>query len=205
MHLKNTTTTLFLLTLFSAWFTYAQTEKVYPITNFDGDGILPNAWQSYGDVGSHGVKKGTSESDGKYFELVWSGDTSEGYIVSQSDITSHIIPKKKLKGKTVNDVFLRMDVNCGDAPGTIMNLILVDGPNDCCEDEVNWLYSFKKNTCDWETIEINLGDFGYAYNPSNQDKDIDITKIARVKVSTDISGGASKQTFQFDNVALVVK
>lgn len=205
MNSRKLTTKLLLLAMFFVQSNFSQNEKVYPITDFDGGGLLPNVWKSYGEVGSEGIIKGDSKSDGSYYQLIWSGDTDDGFVVSQSDITSGIIPKKKLKNKTVNDVYLRMDVNCGEAPGTSMNVILVDGPNDCCENNVNWQYTLVKNTCSWETIEINLGEFGYGYNPSNQDKAIDITKIARVKVSMNIFGNLSKQTFQFDNVALVVK
>ncbi len=185
--------------------TFAQQETTYLITDFDGGGILPNEWQSYGDLGSHGVVSAKPNSDGKFYEQIWNGKKDEGYIVSQSDITFRIIPKKKLKEKTITNVFLRMDINCGGAPGTKINIVLVDGPNDCCSNDVNWQYSFVKNTCEWETIEINLAEFGYAYDPNNHEKSIDITKVGRVKIGVDIFSGTERQIVQFDNVALVVK
>ncbi|MEO0527786.1 MAG: endo-1,4-beta-xylanase, partial [Bacteroidota bacterium] len=173
--------------------------------DFDGGGILPNAWQSYGELSSHGVITAKPNSDGKYYEQIWNGKTDKGFIVSQSDITFRLIPKKKLKGKTIDNVYLRMDVNCGGAPGTIINIVLVDGPNDCCTNHVNWQYTFTKTTCDWETIEVNLSEFGYAYDPNNHEQYIDINKIGRVKIGVDIFSGPARQTVQFDNVALVVK
>lgn len=185
--------------------TFAQEETTYLITDFDGGGILPNEWQSYGDLGSHGVVSAKPNSDGKFYEQIWNGKKDEGYIVSQSDITFRIIPKKKLKEKTIANVFLRMDINCGGAPGTKINIVLVDGPNDCCTNDVNWQYSMVKNTCEWETIEINLAEFGYAYDPNNHEKYIDITKVGRVKIGVDIASGPARQIVQFDNVALVVK
>lgn len=184
---------------------FAQNETEYLVTDFDGGGILPNSWRSYGDLGSHGVVSAKPNSDGKFYEQIWNGKTDEGYIVSQSDITFRLIPKKKLKGKTIDNVFLKMDINCGGAPGTRINIVLVDGPNDCCTNDVNWQYSFTKNTCSWETIEINLGDFGYAYDPNNHEKSIDINKVGRVKIGVDIFSGPKRQTVQFDNVAFVVK
>jgi len=191
--------------LFIAQLNFAQEETTYLITDFDGNGILPNAWQSYGDLGSHGVISAKPNSDGKFYEQVWNGSTDEGYIVSQSDITFRLIPKKKLKDKTIANVFLRLDVSCGGAPGTKINIVLVDGPNDCCSNDVNWQYSFVKNTCEWETIEINLAEFGYAYDPSNHEKSININKVGRVKIGVDVFSGTKRQLVQFDNVALVVK
>jgi endo-1,4-beta-xylanase len=198
-------TVLTLIMLLFAQLSFAQEETTYLITDFDGNGILPNAWQSYGDLGSHGVISAKPNSDGKFYEQVWNGSTDEGYIVSQSDITFRLIPKKKLKDKTIANVFLRLDVSCGGAPGTKINIVLVDGPNDCCSNDVNWQYSFVKNTCEWETIEINLAQFGYAYDPSSHEKSIDITKVGRVKIGVDIFSGTERQLVQFDNVALVVK
>ena len=191
--------------LFIAQLNFAQEETTYLITDFDGNGILPNEWQSYGDLGSHGVLSAKPNSDGKFYEQVWNGSTDEGYIVSQSDITFRLIPKKKLKDKTIANVFLRLDVSCGGAPGTKINIVLVDGPNDCCSNDVNWQYSFVKNTCEWETIEINLAEFGYAYDPSNHEKSININKVGRVKIGVDVFSGTKRQLVQFDNVALVVK
>lgn len=184
---------------------YTQTTEEFLVTDFDGGGILPDAWSSYGDLGPYGVQPGRPNSDGKYYELVWNGSTIEGYIVSQSEITFRLIPKRKLKEKNIDNVYLKLDVNCGSAPGTVVNVVLVDGPNDCCTNEVNWIYSFTKNTCDWETIEINLAEFGYAYDPNNHEKSIDIHKVGRVKIGMDVFSGPQRQTVQFDNVALVVK
>ncbi len=198
-------TVLTLIILLFAQLSFAQEETTYLITDFDGNGILPNAWQSYGDLGSHGVVSAKPNSDGKFYEQVWNGSTDEGYIVSQSDITFRLIPKKKLKDKTIDNVFLRLDVSCGGAPGTKINIVLVDGPNDCCSNDVNWQYSFVKNTCEWETIEINLAEFGYAYDPSNHEKSININKVGRVKIGVDVFSGTKRQLVQFDNVALVVK
>ena len=197
-------TILFTLLFLLSQANFAQ-ETTYLITDFDGGGILPNAWQSYGDLGSHGVVNAKPGSDGKFYEQIWNGTKKEGYIVSQSDITFRIIPKKKLKEKTIENVFLRMDISCGGAPGTKINIVLVDGPNDCCTNEVNWQYSLIKKTCGWETIEINLAEFGYAYDPNNHEKSIDITKVGRVKIGVDIFSGTKRQLVQFDNVALVVK
>ena len=194
-----------LLTFLSFQLGFTQDGKEFLVTDFDGGGILPNAWSSYGDLGPYGIRKGMANSDGKYYELIWNGATTEGYIVSQSDITFRLIPKRKLKEKTIDNVYLKMDVNCGGAPGTVIYIVLVDGPNDCCTKEVNWMYSFTKNTCEWETIEINLGEFGYAYDPSNHQKSIDINKVGRVKIGMDVFSGPERQTVQFDNVALVVK
>jgi endo-1,4-beta-xylanase len=193
------------IALLFAQLTLAQEETTYLITDFDGGGILPNEWQSYGDLGPHGVISAKPDSDGKFYEQVWNGQKEKGYIVSQSDITFRIIPKKKLKEKTIANVFLRMDINCGVALGTKINIVLVDGANDCCRDDVNWQYSMVKNTCEWETIEINLAEFGYAYDPNNHEKSIDINKVGRVKIGVDIASGPARQTVQFDNVALVVK
>lgn len=205
MKTKKPLTVLFFLFLFLTQPNFAQDEKVFLVTDFDGGGILPNTWESYGDLASHGAINAKPNSDGKYYEQVWNGKTEEGFIVSQSDITFRLIPKKKLKGKSIDNVYLKMDINCGDSPGTIINIVLVDGPNDCCTDEVNWMYQFAKKTCDWETIEINLGEFGYAYDPNNHEKSIDINKIGRVKIGIDILSGPARQTVQFDNVAFVVK
>ena len=183
----------------------AQEEEEYLVTDFDGNGILPDAWEAYGDLAFYGVRPKSALSDGKFYELVWNGATSKGYLTSQSGITFRLIPKKKLKGKSIANVFLKMDVNCGSATGSKINIVLVDGPNDCCTNDVNWQYSFTKTHCGWETIEINLADFGYGYDPSNHEQDIDITKIGRVKVGLDVFSGADRQVVQFDNVALVVK
>ncbi|MEM9362476.1 MAG: endo-1,4-beta-xylanase [Bacteroidota bacterium] len=183
----------------------AQSESEFLVTDFDGGGILPSPWQAYGDLGSYGVQNKRGNSDGKYYELIWNGSTTEGYLVSQSDLTFRLIPKRKLKEKTIDNVYLKMDVNCGGAPGTVINIVLVDGPNDCCANEVNWMYQFKKSTCEWETIEINLGEFGYAYDPNNHEKSIDINKVGRIKVGIDVFSKSERQIIQFDNVALVVK
>ena len=183
----------------------AQEEKEFLVTDFDGNGILPNAWEAYGDLASYGVQRGNALSDGDYFELVWNRTTKEGYLTSQSAITFRLVPKKKLKGKTIDNIFLKMDVNCGSAPGSRINIVLVDGPNDCCTNDVNWQYSFTKTNCGWETLEINLAEFGYGYDPSNHEKYIDINKIGRVKVGLDVFSGVERQVVQFDNVALVVK
>ncbi len=183
----------------------AQSQNEFLVTDFDGDGILPNDWNAYGDLGSYGVRNKRGDSDGKYYELVWNGSKEKGYLVSQSDITFRLISKRRLKEKTIDNVYLKLDVNCGGAPGTVFNIVLVDGPDDCCTDEVNWMYQFKKNTCEWETIEIILKEFGYAYDPSNHEKSIDINKIGRVKVGIDIFSGTQRQVAQFDNVSLVVK
>ncbi|MEM7483825.1 MAG: endo-1,4-beta-xylanase [Bacteroidota bacterium] len=196
---------LSLFTFLFSQLSFTQGEKEFLVTDFDGGGILPNTWSSYGDLDLYGIQNKKANSDGKYYELIWNGSTTEGYIVSQSDITFRLIPKKKLKEKTINNVYLKMDVNCGGAPGTVINIVLVDGPKDCCNNNVNWLYQFTKNTCEWETIEINLGEFGYAYDPSNHEKRIDINKVGRVKVGIDVFSGPKRQTVQFDNVALVVK
>lgn len=194
-----------LLIFFLVQLNFGQDKTEYLVTDFDGGGILPNEWQSYGDLGSHGVVNAKPGSDGKFYEQVWNGKTDEGFIVSQSDITFRIIPKKKLKGKTIDNVFLKMDINCGGAPGTKINIVLVDGPNDCCTNDVNWQYSFIKNNCEWETIEVNLSEFGYAYDPNNHEKSININKVARVKIGVDLVSGPKRQVVQFDNVALVVK
>ncbi|MEL6484576.1 MAG: hypothetical protein AAFP96_06995, partial [Bacteroidota bacterium] len=61
-----------------------QEDKVYLVTDFDGNGILPDAWEAYGDLATYGVRPNNVTSDGKYFELVWNGSTSEGYLTSQS-------------------------------------------------------------------------------------------------------------------------
>lgn len=180
--------------------------ELFVVTDFDGGGILPNPWQSYGDVASDGVIAGDANSDGDYFEQVWDGDLSSGYIVSQSDASfSPLIPAASLEGKTINDVFLRVDVNCGNTPGTTLNFILIDGPNDSTNAAVNWQYSFLKETCEWETVEINLSQFGYEYNPSNLDRQINFKNILRVKASTNVYGPPAAQMIQFDNVSLVVK
>lgn len=180
--------------------------ELFLITDFDGGGILPNPWQSFGDVASDGVIEGDADSDGNYFEQVWDGDLSSGFIVSQSDASfSPLIPEESLEGKTINDVFFKVDVNCGDTPGTTLNFILVDGQNDCCDGGVNWQYSFLKETCGWETIEVNLSQFGYDYNPSNLDRNINIKNILRIKASTNVYGPPAAQMIQFDNVQLVVK
>lgn len=179
---------------------------LFVITDFDGGGLLPNPWQSFGDVASDGVIEGDSNSDGDYFEQVWDGDLSSNFIVSQSDVSfTPLIPAATLEGKTINDVFLRVDVNCGNTPGTTLNFILVDGPNDSSDGDVNWQYSFLKETCEWETIEINLSQFGYNYNPSNLDRQINFGNILRIKASTNIYGEPAAQMIQFDNVSLIVK
>lgn len=183
----------------------AQSDSEFLVTDFDGGGILPSAWQAYGDLGPYGVQNKKGNSDGKYFELIWNGSTTEGYLVSQSDLTFRLIPKRRLKEKTIDNVYLKMDVNCGGAPGTVINIVLVDGPDDCCTNEVNWMYQFTKNSCEWETIEINLGEFGYAYDPNNHEKSIDINKVGRVKIGIDVFSGPNRKIVQFDNVALVVK
>lgn len=180
--------------------------ELFLITDFDGGGILSNPWQSYGDVASDGVISGDADSDGDYFEQVWDGDLSSGFIVSQSDASFvPLIPSESLEGKTVNDVFLRVDVNCGNTPNVTLNFILVDGPNDSSDGNVNWQYSFLKETCGWETVEINLGLFGYEYNPSNLDRTINIRNLLRVKASTNVYGPPAEQSIQFDNVTLIVK
>lgn len=180
--------------------------ELFLITDFDGGGLLPNPWQSFGDVASDGVIAGDSNSDGDYFEQVWDGDLSSGFIVSQSDASFQpLIPEVSLEGKTINDVFLTVDVNCGNTPNTTLNFIIVDGPNDCCDGGVNWQYSFLKETCGWETIEINLSQFGYDYNPSNLDRNLNIKNILRIKASTNVYGPPADQMIQFDNVSLVVK
>lgn len=195
----------FVFVILSLQAVLAQNENVYTVTDFDGGGILPNDWQAYGDLGPYGVQRANALSDGKYYELMWNGNNTEGYLVSQSDITFRLIPKKKLKEKTIDNVFLRLDINCGSAPGTVVNILLVDGPNDCCNDEVNWQYTLTKTDCGWETIEINLSEFGYAYDPNNHEKSIDFTKVGRVKVGINTQAGPKRQIVQFDNVALVVK
>lgn len=196
---------LTLISLFLLQLAPAQSETEYLITDFDGGGILPNAWQSYGDLASHGIQSAKPGSDGKYYEQVWNGKTDEGYIVSQSDITFRMLPKKILRDKTIENVFLRMDINCGGAPGTRINIVLVDGPNDCCTNDVNWQYSLTKTSCEWETVEINLAEFGYGYDPNNHEKSIDINKVGRVKIGVDIHAGPKTQMVQFDNVSLIVK
>lgn len=183
----------------------AQEDKVYLVTDFDGNGILPDAWEAYGDLASYGVRPKNAASNGKFYELVWNGSTSEGYLTSQSGITFRLIPKKRLKGKSIDHVFLKMDVNCAGAPGSKINIVLVDGPNDCCTNDVNWQYTFTKSNEGWETIEINLAEFGYGYDPSNHSQNIDINKIGRVKIGLDVFSGTDRQVVQFDNVSLVVK
>ncbi len=183
----------------------AQEDKIYLVTDFDGNGILPDAWDAYGDLATYGVRPNNASSDGKFYELVWNGSTSEGYLTSQSGITFRLIPKKRLKDKSIDHVFLKMDVNCAGAPGSKINIVLVDGPNDCCTNDVNWQYTFTKSNEGWETIEVNVAEFGYGYDPSNHSKYIDINKIGRVKVGLDVFSGAARQVVQFDNVALVVK
>jgi hypothetical protein len=180
--------------------------ELFEITNFDGGGLLPNPWQSFGDVASDGVIAGDADSDGDYFEQVWDGDLSSGFIVSQSDVSfTPLIPAASLEGKTVNDVFLRVDVNCGNTPNVTLNFILVDGPNDSSDGNVNWQHSFLKEECGWETVEINLSLFGYGYDPSNLDRTINIKNLLRVKASTNIYGDPAEQSIQFDNVTLIVK
>lgn len=180
--------------------------ELFVITDFDGGGILPNPWQSFGDVASEGVIEGNADSDGDFYELVWDGDLSSGFIVSQSDASfTPLIPTESVEGKTVNDVFLRVDVNCGNTPNTTLNFIIVDGPNDSSDASVNWQHSFLKETCEWETVEINLSQFGYGYNPSNLDRKINIKNILRIKASTNIYGDPAAQSIQFDNVTLIVK
>ena len=182
-----------------------QEDKVYLVTDFDGNGILPDAWEAYGDLATYGVRPNNATSNGKYYELVWNGSTWEGYLTSQSGITFRLIPKKRLKGKSIDHVFLKMDVNCAGAPGSKINIVLVDGPNDCCTNDVNWQYTFTKSKEGWETIEVNLAEFGYGYDPNNHSKYIDINKIGRVKVGLDVFSGLDRQVVQFDNVSLVVK
>lgn len=180
--------------------------ELFLITDFDGGGLLPNPWQSFGDVASDGVIAGDADSDGDYFEQVWDGDLSSGFIVSQSDPSfTPLIPVESLEGKTVNDVFLRVDVNCGNTPNVTLNFILVDGPNDSSDGNVNWQHSFLKEECGWETVEINLSLFGYGYNPSNLDRTINFKNLLRVKASTNIYGDPAEQSIQFDNVTLIVK
>ncbi|WP_299059153.1 hypothetical protein [uncultured Polaribacter sp.] len=180
--------------------------ELFLVTDFDGGGILSNPWQSFGDVASEAVIEGDADSDGDFYELVWDGDLSSGFIVSQSDASFvPLIPSESLEGKTVNDVFLRIDVNCGNTPNTTLNFIIVDGPNDSSDGNVNWQYSFLKETCEWETIEVNLSQFGYGYNPSNLDRKINIKNILRIKASTNIYGDPAEQSIQFDNVTLIVK
>lgn len=205
MNITKLSTLFSLIFLFAIELSFSQEESTYLITDFDGNGILPNVWQSYGDLSSSGVLSARSGSDGKFYEQVWNGTTKEGYIVSQSDITFRIIPKKKLKGKTIENIFLKMDINCDGAPGTVINIVLVDGPNDCCTNEVNWQYTFTKTTSGWETVEVNLSEFGYAYDPNNHQEQIDIHKVGRVKIGVDIFAGPKRQLVQFDNVALVIK
>ena len=180
--------------------------ELFLVTDFDGGGILPNPWQSFGDVASGQIITDDANSDGDFYELIWDGDLSSGFIVSQSSASfTPLIPAESLEGKTVNDVFLRVDVSCGDTPNTILNFILVDGPSDSSDGNVNWQYSFLKEDCGWETIEVDLSLFGYNYDPSNLDRKINIKNLLRVKASTNIYGPPAAQTIQFDNVTLIVK
>ncbi|MEO0526839.1 MAG: hypothetical protein AAFZ89_06410, partial [Bacteroidota bacterium] len=79
MKTKKLALVLLLLSLFLVQLNFAQDEKVYLVTDFDGGGILPNAWQSYGELSSHGVITAKPNSDGKYYEQIWNGKTDKGF------------------------------------------------------------------------------------------------------------------------------
>jgi hypothetical protein len=83
--------------------------------------------------------------------------------------------------------------------------LLQFGPNDSSDANVNWQHSFLKETCGWETVEINLNQFGYGYNPSNLDRTINFGNLLRIKASTNIYGSPTEQMIQFDNVSFIVK
>ena len=70
--LRNSKSTLIysLLTICFVLKGIAQSESEFLVTDFDGGGILPNAWQAYGDLGPYGVQNKKGNSDGKYFELI---------------------------------------------------------------------------------------------------------------------------------------
>lgn len=166
---------------------------VVKVADFDGGGLrTSNNWVKYGDAAtlSYSAVGGVS---GNYAQLTWTGATANGYNGSQSDGGSPFM------AATVTDatkVSYLIDVNCGDAPGTKIDLLIVDS------DGGNWAYSYTIATTGWKTIEAKTSSFGANYNSSNFTQGIvNPSKINQVKMTINQNGGtANPSKVQFDNI-----
>ncbi|MCG9793411.1 IPT/TIG domain-containing protein [Flavobacterium algicola] len=170
---------------------------LYKIADFDGGGLRPsNNWVKYGDANSltYSAIGGIS---GNYAEFTWTGASANGYNGSQSDAGNALLKE------TVTDAtkaFYLIDVNCGGAVGTKIDLLLVDS------DGGNWAYSYTIATTGWQTIEAKTSDFGANYDSSQQGQgDVNPSKINQVKMTIAQNGGtANPSKVQFDNIRFKV-
>ncbi|WP_366182883.1 IPT/TIG domain-containing protein [Flavobacterium ovatum] len=166
---------------------------VVKVADFDGGGArTSNNWVKYGDAAtlSYSSVGGTL---GNYAQLTWTGSTANGYNGSQSDGGSPFM------AATVTDatkVFYLIDVNCGTAVGTKIDLLIVDN------DGGNWAYSYTIATTGWQTIEAKTSTFGANYNSSNFTQGtVNPSKINQVKMTINQNGGTvNPSVVKFDNI-----
>jgi hypothetical protein len=170
---------------------------IVKVADFDGGGLRPiNNWVPYGSFDAL-IYSNAGGTSGNYAQLTWAGNTNPGYNGCQSSGGSSFL------STTITNparVAYLIDVNCGGAVGTKIDLLIVDDSNG------NWAYSYTIANTGWQTIEAPLPDFGANYNPSNQSNgDPDPSKINQVKMTiAQNSGTVNPSKVQFDNIRFKV-
>lgn len=170
---------------------------LYRVADFDGGGLRPNNnWNKYGDANSLTYPSAGGIS-GTYAELTWTGARANGYNGCESSAGSALL---KPTATDATKAFYIIDVNCGGAIGTRIDLLIVDS------DGGNWAYTYLISTPGWQTIEARTSDFGANYNPSDQGQgDVNPSKINQIKMTiAQNAGTVNPSKVQWDNIRFKV-
>ena len=167
------------------------------VADFDGGGLRPsNNWVKYGDASTltYSTVGGTS---GNYAEVTWTGGTANGYSGCESTSGPAFL---STTATDATKTFYIIDVNCGGAIGTKIDLLIVDS------DGGNWAYTYTIVTAGWQTLELKASDFGANYNSNDQSQgDVNPIKINQVKVNiAQNQGTVNPSKVQFDNIRFKV-
>ncbi|WP_378292834.1 hypothetical protein [Aquimarina rubra] len=163
----------------------------YLITDFDGNGVIPGDWFSYGDrIFQVASGIGTDGSIGA--EIIWDDTGTDPFTGC-----SHNSIAPVTTGTDAENAFLIVDVNNNGAIGTISEFILED-------DRSNWLIQIPLQETGWQTLRIKMSDFGFGFDPSNQGNgDVDPSKIFAVKAGVS-HAGVIPSVLRFDNIKFEV-
>lgn len=171
--------------------------QTYLLTDFDGNGPIQGDWFSYGDR-EFEVASGLGRDGSIGAEIIWDGTGSNGFTGS-----GHSPFEPVTTSNDSENAFIVIDVNADGYPGTVFEFVITDDNSN------TWLAKATpvEPESGWVTLEVRLSDFGFNYNPANQDNgDPDPSSLKSVSVQISQEGGAAPKPsgYRFDNLRLKV-